>query len=80
MILVDNWYVPAGLSSAILIGLTWLWVKNPPPSWVVMLFVAASPCLFYTALMAGADPRYIGTVALSYTIASIVLLERTRRK
>lgn len=76
--LVDNWYVPAGLSSAILIGLTWLWMRDPSPTWVVMFFVAASPFL-YTALLAGAVPRYIGVVALTFAIASIVLLVRARR-
>ena len=80
MILVDNWYVLAGLSSAVLIGLTWLWMKDPPPFWVVMLFTAAAPFLFYSALMAGADPRYIGVVALTFALAAILLLERARRK
>ena len=78
--LVDNWYVLAGLSSAILIGLTWLWMRKPPPFWVVMLFTAVAPFLFYTALMAGADPRYIGAVGLTFAVASILLLERARRK
>ena len=77
---IDSWYVLAAVSSTILIVLTWLWMRDPPSLWVIMLFVAASPFVFYAALMAGADPRYIGVVGLTYALASIVLLERARRK
>jgi hypothetical protein len=78
--MIYSWQVLGVVSSAILIALTWLWMRDPPPTWVIMMFVAASPFVFYAALMAGADPRFIGIAGLTYAGASIVLLERSRRK
>ena len=78
--MIDNPYALGVVSSTILIVLAWLWIKTPPPLWVIWLFAAASPIVFYSALTAGADPRYIGVVAITHAIVSIVLLERGRRR
>jgi len=78
--MIDRPYVLGAISSVILILLAWLWIKTPPPLWVIVLFVAASPLVFYSALIAGADPRYIAVVGITYAIVSIVLLERGRRR
>jgi hypothetical protein len=78
--MIDSPYVLGAVSSTILIVLAWVWIKTPPPLWVILLFVAASPFIFFSALMAGADPRYIALVGTTYAIVSIVLLERGRRR
>ena len=76
--MIDSPYVLGAVSSTILIALAWVWFKTPPPFWVILVFVAASPLLFYCALIAGADPRFIAIVGITYAIVSIVLLERGR--
>jgi hypothetical protein len=54
--IINSWYVLAAASISILIALSWLWIKNPPSRWIIWLFVAASPMVFITLLMADADP------------------------
>jgi hypothetical protein len=78
--MIDSPYVLGAVSNTILIALAWVWIKTPPPLWIILLFVAASPFIFYFALIAGADPRYIALVGITYAVVSIVLLERGRRR
>jgi hypothetical protein len=78
--MIDSPYVLGAVSSMILIVLAWVWIKSPPPYWVILLFVASSPFIFYSALMAGADPRYVAVVGITHAVVSIVLLERGRRR
>jgi hypothetical protein len=76
--MIDSPYLLGAVASTILVVLAWVWIKTPPPLWVILVFVAASPFLFYYTLIAGADPRFIAVVGITYAIVSIVLLGRGR--